>query len=528
MARSVSFDVLAVAEGVGFDELGAKISGIARDTQTHVSGLVAAAAAFGPALIPIGAAVTAVGAGLAGLGTVGILAFMGIRDEMQQGSILGRAYANALVPIENEFRALKYLAAVQMFTGINTAVQSSRRLFPFLAQDVSLLAGQLGQIVAHIAPGLVALFVRLNPLLVGVGGQLVKLSAGFERWATSGTGVTKFVAYAQANLPHVEKVLGQIAVAIGHLVQGLVPLGGVSFSTIGAFAKLVNAIPVPVLQHLAPLIAGIVVATKAWTVAMAALDVVLTANPIGVVVVGLAALGTAFVELMNHSRPFRTFMEHLFLDVASIAIHAMQSINHGFFSPFLTGLVDVFRALGYLPGQMGHNFRAAANAVAGFRDDVTRQLDAAQKKLSSLRANVDIANAKNNVAALRIAIGGLQNKTVTVTTYLDVVHRNFNIQMAAGGLYGEHGGPGTGPSYYQARASGGPVMAGQSYIVGESRPELFTPTQSGYITPYVPGGGGVTNVTINVLNGDPRATVRELEQWVGRGGKVHIGRGIAP
>jgi len=49
---------------------------------------------------------------------------------------------------------------------------------------------------------------------------------------------------------------------------------------------------------------------------------------------------------------------------------------------------------------------------------------------------------------------------------------------------------------YQAREFGGPVTAGQSYIVGEKRPELFTPGASGTITPYVPqGGGGTTSIT---------------------------------
>jgi hypothetical protein len=45
VARTVSFDVLAVAKGVGFDELGMKIEGIARDSRTHISGLVTAVAA---------------------------------------------------------------------------------------------------------------------------------------------------------------------------------------------------------------------------------------------------------------------------------------------------------------------------------------------------------------------------------------------------------------------------------------------------------------------------------------------------
>ena len=52
------------------------------------------------------------------------------------------------------------------------------------------------------------------------------------------------------------------------------------------------------------------------------------------------------------------------------------------------------------------------------------------------------------------------------------------------------------------KANGGPVKAGQPYIVGERQPELFVPRTSGTILPSVPMGGdgdSVTNViTVNV------------------------------
>tara|TARA_A100001391_G_scaffold165344_1_gene125225 strand:- start:594 stop:2447 length:1854 start_codon:yes stop_codon:yes gene_type:complete len=48
------------------------------------------------------------------------------------------------------------------------------------------------------------------------------------------------------------------------------------------------------------------------------------------------------------------------------------------------------------------------------------------------------------------------------------------------------------------RANGGPVKAGQPYIVGERQPELFVPNRSGTIIPSVPSGGdSITNI-VNV------------------------------
>ena len=49
------------------------------------------------------------------------------------------------------------------------------------------------------------------------------------------------------------------------------------------------------------------------------------------------------------------------------------------------------------------------------------------------------------------------------------------------------------------RQGGGPVSRGQSYLVGERGPELFTPSKSGRISPNsAMGGGTVNNITINV------------------------------
>jgi tape measure domain-containing protein len=56
---------------------------------------------------------------------------------------------------------------------------------------------------------------------------------------------------------------------------------------------------------------------------------------------------------------------------------------------------------------------------------------------------------------------------------------------------------------YSGRALGGPVMGGQTYMVGESGPELFTPSTTGSITRNGDlGGGGPVNVTFNIVAND--------------------------
>ena len=56
---------------------------------------------------------------------------------------------------------------------------------------------------------------------------------------------------------------------------------------------------------------------------------------------------------------------------------------------------------------------------------------------------------------------------------------------------------GIGKAFSGGKATGGPVSANRSYMVGEKGPELFTPSGAGSITPnHRSGGGGGTNVSV--------------------------------
>jgi hypothetical protein len=77
-------------------------------------------------------------------------------------------------------------------------------------------------------------------------------------------------------------------------------------------------------------------------------------------------------------------------------------------------------------------------------------------------------------------------------------------QQILAGVFGGLAGSGNsflaslGTAFGGARAAGGPVSAGTSYLVGERGPEIFTPAAAGRITPN--GGGGVR---VNINNYGP-------------------------
>jgi len=63
-----------------------------------------------------------------------------------------------------------------------------------------------------------------------------------------------------------------------------------------------------------------------------------------------------------------------------------------------------------------------------------------------------------------------------------------------------------------ARAAGGPVMAGQSYLVGEAGPELFTPAGNGAITSNAALSAGRAQVVVNISTPDAASFLKSRSQ----------------
>ena len=63
-----------------------------------------------------------------------------------------------------------------------------------------------------------------------------------------------------------------------------------------------------------------------------------------------------------------------------------------------------------------------------------------------------------------------------------------------------------------ARAAGGPVAAGSSYLVGEHGPELFTPAGNGEIAPNAALGRGGAQVVVNITTQDAASFQKSRSQ----------------
>jgi hypothetical protein len=148
----------------------------------------------------------------------------------------------------------------------------------------------------------------------------------------------------------------------------------------------------------------------------------------------------------------------------------------------------------------------AVEAYGGSKEAVdayNESLINAQLMVLALAGTVTLTNAEKN--QIRILVDTEQlDRAITL---IDRIGRGVNLGIEERRFGG-------------ARALGGPVVGGSSYLVGERGPELFTPGSSGSITPNNSLGGG--GITVNVNGGDPNSIVRALQQYVRQSGPVPV------
>lgn len=136
----------------------------------------------------------------------------------------------------------------------------------------------------------------------------------------------------------------------------------------------------------------------------------------------------------------------------------------------------------------------------------------------------DIKNGKSAVEALAGALNKIADKLIDMA-----VNGLFDFGKNSGGLFGWlfGGGSGGGGGLFSNlfggfRAGGGSVQAGKAYVVGENRPELFVPDQSGHIIPDIPSfgsnsaGNQFTFAPVIDASGADVAAVARLESAVAR------------
>ncbi|OXM73090.1 MULTISPECIES: phage tail protein [Amycolatopsis] len=393
---------------------------------------------------------------------------------------------------------------------IRNAIEAFRELFAIL--------GDIGGIVS-------AVFGALSDAGVGLGGVLGPVIKQVREFVESAEGHDAIVALAQAVGTVGQAVSGVLGAALKAIAPALPPL-------LDAFAQLatqVAAFLVPAIQTLGPLLQGLALflsqnmtwigplviaigglalgiqavttavnlwkaAVAAYTVVQWALNAAMTASPIGLIIAGIAALIAVIVLIVSNLDFFRGVWDAVWKFVSDVITAVVGWFRDrwndvwGWFTGLLGGLGGFFSGI----------WNGARNIVGGVIDWFRGAWDGA------------VSAVRGFFSGLADFAGGIWGGIVSgVKSAINSVIRVVN--GAIGGvnnITGVVGIPAIPSIPYLAK--GGTARAGQSYLVGERGPELFTPGRTGRVTN--------ANTTAEAIGGGAGgAEVLELHLDLGEG-----------
>ena len=265
------------------------------------------------------------------------------------GAIFGAvAPGGKLVPVMNALQVVVGKLAAPLAHAINALANWITKLDPAKVKTFADMFVRLGPAIAAVAGG-AALFTGGEFLkeLPFVGSTLGKLLGPFDQLKDLFLKLPlplKLVVGAFALLMAVSpQFRKEVMSLVSLLVQGLAPIlhalvkaaiqlvpvivglakamGPVLATALQTLTPLLDLV-VGALKALAPIlpfvvdaILAIYAAVKLWSIAQAALDIVLDANPIGLVVIALGALVLILIEVWKHCKTFRDIVLGVFRDV---------------------------------------------------------------------------------------------------------------------------------------------------------------------------------------------------------------------
>jgi hypothetical protein len=245
-----------------------------------MGGLIAAAVAVGPAIVPLAAGAAGLAVGFGGMGAAGILALVGIKQQMAAGTPTGAAYTGMVGTLKGDLTQLGATAAKGVLGPFQHEVATLQTQMPGLNGIIGQFSVITGKTAGLLVSGLVAAFIQLEPVARDVGVYVLNLSQKFAG-LMSGGGVTTFGNYIRSVFPEVMQTVESVVTAVVHLVQAIAPMGMGSLGILRMLATVISAIPVDVLSVLAQGAAAVYIGFKSY----------------GLLSVGVTALGTALKTL---------------------------------------------------------------------------------------------------------------------------------------------------------------------------------------------------------------------------------------
>ncbi|GAA4175200.1 phage tail tape measure protein [Shinella granuli] len=328
----------------------------------------------------------------------------------------------------------------------------------------------IAQIVATTA-AVVGLRIALVSLkwvgLMGRGGLLSALALGFNTLGRAIIGATTAARNATA------------------LQSALAAMSGARYTGLARFTDALKGMALAI-----PGVSGIAGALSAVGAALATIS----APAWGLIALGVAAVAGAGAMLWRYWDRVSSVVKGVASAVAEQLAPVFEKVGP-LFEPFAQSA----RAIGDAFKWVGEQISAAAGWLGGFfEQEVLSDAQKAGLEASAKDVTNRIINAIKAGTALMIDVGadmiqslwdGMVSKVEEMIAWVKTIPQRIVSafgKLDLGSLIGfstPGGGGEATPAIDGARAAGGPVKAGGTYLVGEEGPELFQPNHSGSIWP---------------------------------------------
>lgn len=230
---------------------------------------------------------------------------------------------------------------------------------------------------------------------------------------------------------------------------------------------------------------------KLVAIAQGALNAVMSANPIALLVLAIVALIAIFVLAWQHSETFRDIVRGA-MDAVK---NAVQAVFNWFKDNWPLLLAILTGPIGLAVLAIVKNWDTIKAAALALKDFVVDKFNAVVDFFTGMPEKISKA-ASGMWDGIKNAFKSVINWIIRAWNGLEFGIPGFDP-------------PGPGPTFpgftlgvpnIPLLAQGGPVLPGRPYIVGERQAELFVPNSAGRVLPDV-GSGIVVNSTINVAGG---------------------------
>ena len=417
--------------------------------------------------------------------------------------------ANYLGSSQKEFetRSETTANAMQLFSNKVTAagIAIGSALLPALNGVMDAL-GPIALSIARFAennPRLTSTIVALTAGLVGL--RVAAIAAQWSFFWMRG-------AYLQAAIAGLKGVGG----ALNSAKLAFLPFGaaarGARSAMIGFAATAAIAGKGEAFKQLGLSMIGLLNPLRMVTGAMRLLKLAVIGTGIGAILVGIAAAGTAiYNNWAGIKEMFAGIGEGIssafpgagaMIDTVSSAISKLAALFGN-----ITGPIDAssaaWRAFGV---SIGESIGGAINTVLGF----PAQVIAALQPMLDFFANLTIPapsfglviDAFNGLlSVIQTVVGGIETavgKAVGAISRLGAAQANVgasNANALKPIMPGDSNAGSLNSAISGARAAGGPIAGGRTYLVGEEGPELITPNRGGFVntasdTAGMMSGGG--------------------------------------